>query len=213
MEKKTDFKALSPKAKVGYIVDYYKWHIIIGICAAAFIGSMIHHYATYRDPLLNVIMINCNDSMTANADGFDAFLHEYGYDPGEYPISLSASLHFSDGEYSTSFNDYQALTMMIAAGDQDLFFGIGDVYLDYAKQGVLTDLSDVLSEEVLSKYEDCVIYSTDEGESDPYPCAVELSENTWLAENNYYNTCYFGIFKQSQNTEASAQFAEFLLSK
>ena len=150
MEKKADFHSLSRKAKVQYVWDYYKWPIAAAIAALCFVIYLIYHYATYRDPLLNVIMMNCNDSITADSKGFDEFLEACGYDPKEDSVSLTSSLQFSDGEYSTSYNDTQVLTLMLAAGGQDLFFGTGDEYLDYADQGALMDLSTVLSDELLA---------------------------------------------------------------
>lgn len=213
MEKKPDFKAMSTKTKIGYVWDYYKWHIIGTIAAASFVISMVHHYVTYRDPLLNVIMINCNDSYSADSSGFDEFQEIYGYDPEEYPISL-ASFFFAEGDdaAASSYTDYQALTTLIAAGDQDLFFGTGNVYSTYCEQGALLDLSTVLSPALLEEYEDCLIYSTAGGEVDPYPCAIELTDNEWLRKNNYYDTCRFGIFYHNQNIDACREFAEFLLT-
>ena len=123
MEKKADFHSLSRKAKVQYVWDYYKWPIAAAIAALCFVIYLIYHYATSRDPLLNVIMMNCNDSITADSKGFDEFLEACGYDPKEDSVSLTSSLQFSDGEYSTSYNDTQVLTLMLAAGGQDLFFG------------------------------------------------------------------------------------------
>lgn len=213
MEKKTDFKGLSNKAKVQYVWDYYRWPIIITVCIAAFVISLISHYITYREPLLNVIMINCNDPMNSTDDGFDAFLEQYGYENYEGAISLSSSLTFYEGQGSASYNDLQVLTMMVAAGGQDLFFGTGDRFLNYAEQGALTDLSTILPEETLEKYKDCLLYSTDNGESAPYPCAIELTGNQWLESNNYYNTCYFGIFSQTTHMDTCAQFAEFILNQ
>lgn len=212
MEKKTDFKALSGKAKIQYIWDYYKLHILGVIVAVIFVVYLIYSHVTYREPLLNAIMINCNDPLSADAGGFDEFLTEYGYDPDEFPVSLSSSFQFSDGEYSLSYSDAQALTLMIAAGGQDLFFGTGDVYLDYAQQGALIDLSSVLSEDLLERYQDSLIYSTEDGQVTAYPCAIELTDNAWLKKYNYYDTCYFGILYQNQNLDAAAQFAEFLLN-
>lgn len=213
MEKKTDFKALSGKAKVQYIWDYYRLRILVVVLVAAFVIYLIYHYATYRDPLLNVIMINVNDSMSADAGGFDEFLEAGGYDLKNNPISLNASLNFPENqEYTMTYNDYQVLTMMVAAGGQDLFFGTGEVFLDYAEAGALIDLRTVLSEETLAKYEDCLVYSTEEGATDPYPCAVRLSDNEWIQKYNYYDTCYFGIFYQSEKQDVSGEFAEFLLN-
>ena len=51
MEKKTAFKDLSRKAKVQYIWDYYRWHIVAAICLVAFAISMIVHYASYRETI------------------------------------------------------------------------------------------------------------------------------------------------------------------
>lgn len=58
MEKKTDFKALSNKAKVQYIWDYYKLHILFGGVIAAIVIGLGYHFITYRKPVLSVIMIN-----------------------------------------------------------------------------------------------------------------------------------------------------------
>ncbi len=181
-----------PKAKVQYVWDYYKWPIAAAIAALCFVIYLIYHYATYRDPLLNVIMMNCNDSITADSKGFDEFLEACGYDPKEDSVSLTSSLQFSDGEYSTSYNDTQVLTLMLAAGGQDLFFGTGSEYLDYANQGALMDLSTVLSDELLDRYQDHLIYTTEDGAVASYPCnAIELTDNAWLHKYNYYDSCYF----------------------
>ena len=212
MEKKTDFKALSTKAKMQYVWDYYKFHILAVLVGIIFVGTIIRQQVTYREPLLNVIMINCNDPYGADAGGFDEFLLSEGYDPGEHPVSLFSSLQFSDDEYALSYQNTQVLVAMIAAGGQDLFFGTGDIYLDYAENGALLDLSTVLPAETLDAYKEHLIYSTDNDESDPYPCAVELTGNEWLTKNNYYDTCYFGIFFQAQNPDAAVAFATYLLN-
>lgn len=216
MEKKTDFRALSPKAKVQYIWDYYKLRIlVIVLCAAAAI-SLIHHYVTYREPLLNVLMINTLSGNMTTADGFDEFLDACGYDKKESPVSLYGSLYLSEDQNAAvaSYQDYEVLATMIAAGDNDIFFGTGDVFLTYAEQGAFQDLSGILSEETFEKYKDSMIYSTDDGECEPYPCAIEITDNEWLKRSGYYDgSCYFGIFYRSENTEAASQFAEFLLSQ
>lgn len=216
MEKKTDFKALSAKAKIQYIWDYYRLHILATVIVVATIVSLIHHFVTYREPLLNVIMINTTGGEATTADGFDEFLDAYQYDKKETPVSVFGSLYFSDdaAAAAASYQDYEVLATMIAAGGQDLFFGTGDVFLTYAEQGAFVDLSKVLSAETYDKYKDNMIYSTDDGESEPYPCAVELTDNNWLKKNGYYDgSCYFGIFFRSENTEATTQFAEFLLGQ
>ena len=213
MEKKTDIKSLSNKAKVQYIWDYYKFPILGTIVGVSIVIFLIHHFVTYRDPLLNVIMTNCNDPYGVDESGFDEFMDKYGYseDKNNY-VSLTATLQFREGaDYTESYNEHYVLTTKVAAGNQDLFFGTGEVFLSYAEDGALIDLSMVLSEELLEKYKDNLIYSTDCGEVASYPCAIEITDNEWLKKNNYYDTCYFGIFYDNQGIEPCKQFAEFLL--
>jgi len=43
------------------------------------------------------------------------------------------------------------LSTMIGAGGEDLFFGTGSVYTDYAEEGALMDLRTYVSDDVLGK--------------------------------------------------------------
>lgn len=203
------------KKKVEYIWDYYRWHIIITISVVAVMSSLIYNRVTYVDPLLNVIMINSYADMNYDIrEGFQEFLDQQGCELDiEDAVAISSNLYFVEQDTDgTNYQYMQVLMAMIAAGDQDLFFGTGDIYLGYAEEGVLMDLSTLLPEETLEKYEDCLIYSTDNGESDPYPCAIELKDNEWVKNNGYYGGCYFGIFVNNANLERAVDFAEYLLN-
>lgn len=211
MEKKPDFKAMSARTKVEYVWDYYKWHIIGAVTAAAALFSTVRHFVTYQEPALSVIMIN-SSSMDTDGDGFDEFLEAYGHNPEEEWIALSTNIFFSEDSAAESVTSIQLLAAMVAAGDQDLFFGAGDIYLDYADQGALTDLSEVLPSDILEQYKSSLIYTTEDGSTEAYPCAIELTQNAWLSENHYYDTCYFGIFYNAPHMETAREFAEFLLT-
>ena len=211
MEKKPDFKAMSPKTKAEYIWDYYKLPILLTILGAGLVISFIYNRVTYREPVLNVLMINCNDMMNTDDSGFDEFLTTYGYDPEESPVSVNASMYFPEDDYSQSFNEIQVLGTLIAAGGQDIFLGRGAIFLDYAEQGAFQDLSELLPAELLARSEDQLLYSTDEN-GDSYPCAIEVSDNEWLMKNNYYESCYFALLYRGSNPETAVQFAEFLLN-
>ena len=212
MEKKVDLKEMSAKQKIGYIWDYYKWHIIGVVLAICIIGSVFHHFLTYRKPLLNIIMVNATPS-SVQTDSFQKFQEKYGYDPEDSPISAATFYFSDDGDaFTSSYMDYQALTAMIAAGDQDIFLGNGDTYLNYCDQGALADLSDVLSPAQMEEYADSLIYSTIGGTQEPYPCAIDLSGHPWLAQFGYTDACYFGVLSCYQNPDACTQFAEFLLT-
>lgn len=212
MEKKTDFKAMSGKSKVQYIWDYYRWPIVIVVLAAAFIISMIVHYATYKTPILNVIMVNSGDAFSSNDNVFDEFLEKYGYNPATQPVSLSSNLTIYNGTTEAAYGDRQVLTTMVIAGGQDLFFDTGDMFFEYAGQGGFVDLTTVLSDEQLKTYQDELVYYTNEETGEEYLCGLKFTDNDWLTKNNFYDTCYYGIFFSTGHPEISAQFTEFLLT-
>ena len=124
MEKKVNLKEMSTKQRIGYIWDYYKWHIIGAVIAVSVTASILHHFITYREPLLNVIMINGgNNAVSADNNGFNEFLSAYGYDPKISPIVCS-SFYFpeTDDAVQSAYLEQQALTAIIAAGGSRIFF-------------------------------------------------------------------------------------------
>ena len=160
MEKKVNLKEMSTKQRIGYIWDYYKWHMIGAVLAVSVAVSILHHFITYREPLLNIIMINGgNNVVSEENNGFNEFLSAYGYDPSESPIACS-SFYFpeNDTAVSSAYLEQQALIAIIAAGEQDILLGNGTVYENYCRQGALVDLSTILSPELLSSYEDSFLH-------------------------------------------------------
>lgn len=211
MEKKPDFKAMSTRTKLGYIWDYYRWHITAAVAGTFFAGSLIHNYVSYQEPVLSAVMINCA-SPNVDESGFYEFLTASGRDPEKEPVSLTANLYFTEEASADTYTSLELLTAIIAAGDQDLFFGTGNIYLSFAEQGALTDLSSILPADILAQYGDALVYTTEDGTVEAYPCAVELTDNRWLTRYGYYDSCYFGIFYTAPHSDAAREFAEYLLN-
>lgn len=105
------------------------------------------------------------------------------------------------------------LASEIVVGDQDVLLGDEEILLSYAQAGASRDLQEILPAALLTKYADSLLYTDEDGKTEPYPCAVVLSENRWLSENQYhYGTCCLGILYRGDHPEAAARFAEFLLT-
>ncbi len=213
MEAKTDFKALSTKAKFQYIWDYFRWHILIGICVLALVIYGIVHLVTYRESVLNVIMVNCYNNLENDSAGFDAYLEQEGYDLSKTQVSLTASLTtMMDDIDATGLSDFDSLTLQLTAGGEDLIFAPEDIYMEYASQGCMTDLSEQLSADLLETYRDQLVYATDSETGESYPCGICLKDNAWMGEYRYYEEdCYFGILTKAEHTENAMGFFEYVL--
>lgn len=224
MAQNITFRDLSFKKKLEHIWEYYSFGIVAGVIALFLIISLIRTQ-TADESLLNVLMLDSNVNAHSDSDGFDEFLTAYGYEPFDGAVSLNANLSFYDQtelevldemDYNQAMQENyekeQILFTLMASGDRDVIFGKGDIFLSYADQGMMADLSAILSEELLARYADQLVYTDEGGTAEPYPCAVALSGNPWLEEHGYYHECYFSVLYLTDHPEIAAQFAEFLLS-
>lgn len=216
MEKKTDFKALSRKAKVQYIWDYYKWHILVAICVLALLIYTIVHFITYKESVLNVIMVDCYNNLENDTAGFDDFFQKEGFDSGKEQVTVTTSLTtMMDDIDATDLSDYDSLTLRLTAGGEDLILSKEDVYMQYAAQGCMTDLTELLPQDLLEQYKDQLIYVTDSETGASYPCGVCLTkDNAWLSQYDYYeDECYFGILTKAEHADTALAFLEYVLEQ
>ena len=175
MEKKTAFKDLSRKAKVQYIWDYYRWHIIAAICLVAFVISMIVHYAAYRESVLDIVMVNTLNPYEESVSSTDEFFEQEGFTKKE-EVTVDTSITFSDDDnYSTNYYSNQKLTLKLSVGDADVLFAPEFVFQQYADAGSLMPLTDYLTADELEQYKDMIVYATDSetGETAPLRSGTE----------------------------------------
>ena len=214
MKYKVNFKSLSTKQKIEYVWDYYKWHVVILVFVISMIVSTVQNAINYKEPLLNIIMLNSYGAMMNTEDhGFEEFFERYNYDSFDGAVEIKKDLTFSrEGELNyEDYQNYEVLFSLLVGQEYQMILGTGEKTLDFLNQGFLSDLSTILSKDILERYKNQLVYFEDEGKK--YPCAIILSNNQWLAENNYYDgECYVGILNQENISEVVIDFTEFLLS-
>lgn len=222
MDTPITFRDLSFSQKLEHIWTYYRVPIIAAVLGIILLVSLVQTLSNDTQPLLNVIMVDSNANAHGDAAPFDAFLKDIGAEPYEGAVSLNTNISFYSEEelerlgemernqaVLDNYDKEQMLFTLMAAGNGDVFFGKGEIFMSYARQGMLRNLEEVLSPELLEAYKEKLIYVEEEGVS--YPCAVSLSHNPWLEENGYYTECCFGLLHLGKNPETAARFAEFLL--
>lgn len=213
MEKKTDFKSLSAKAKIEYIWDYYRWHIIITVGVIIAVTSTIHYYAAYQENVMNIVIVNAADPQQEAALGLDEFYELAGLNPADGEIYIDTSLVYSlDADDAMYYYNEQTLLVRFAAGDMDVFIAPQQVFERYADNGYLADLSTLLSEEDVAKYADLFAYGTDLDTNTSIPCGIILEDNSWLTENHYYDgTCCIGITANTESPELALEFLQYIM--
>ena len=213
MEKITPFREMTSKQKVTYIIDYYKWHIIITLVVLSVLGSIIHMFLTKKENITEIMFINYISETNEEPDCFDDFLTEYDYDPAEQDVPVNTAFVF-DVNSTGSYQQMNVLNALLISDTYSGFFSDRETFMHYANQGMFQDMSPYISDEILKKYEEDLIYLIDEETNLEYLAGIHLtSENSnWINTYHAYEDCYFSLcFCPSTKEEVLHQLCKFIL--
>lgn len=158
-EEREALKHGTPKQKLAYFWDYYKWYVIGGAAAVAFIVSMIYQMVTRKETTFYALMLNGTEyNFMEDTSGNTAAFAEYaGIDEDKYQILYDTSVQIGT-EAGDDYDSSQKLMVYIAAGELDVMVSDADSLTKYAYRENFKDLRDFLSEEQLEKYQDSFYY-------------------------------------------------------
>ncbi len=240
-EERSAVKNGTPKQKLTYFFDYYKWYVVGGIIAVIIIGSIIRNIVTYKDTAFYAMLVNAVSlNFPEDADDAEAFAAYAGIDTKEYKVfyDTSAQIGIDAG------SDYQALQQImvhITAADLDVMVSDTDCLMRYAYLGDFHDLRDLLSPEQLERYGDSFFYIDravlDEVEAarndfnqdytpvygdprrpgdmrDPVPVGVFLESGSPLLQDYTFReeSPAACILVNTKHPETSVRFIDFLMS-
>lgn len=150
----------TPKEKLSYFWNYYKWHVIVSVCVIVCIASFVYQLVTKNDTGLYCVFLNnwavSEDNTEAYLQGFADFA---GIDTSDYDIILDNSLYLNLDTYDeNSYAAVQKIAVLIAASEIDVLAADQETYEYYAYMDYLIDLRTVLSEEQQAAYEPYFFY-------------------------------------------------------
>ena len=202
-------KGMEPKERFRYLWGYFGGYAIALVALVAVMISIISSIANQVEPLLQVVMVDNRPISQADEEAFADFFEKYGYET--YEDCLQVASFILDEENPNYAETHMALTATVL-GKQDILMGDGNNFKSLMEAGAMADLRNFLSEELLEKYADSIVYSTADGTADSYPCAIRLDSCPWLQEYPYFEKgCWFGISNKTAHPEAAADFAEYIL--
>lgn len=220
---KVDWKKFSRKEKWEYIWDYYKIHIIVGVLVLCFGTYMGVKLATYRAPLMKVIMLNSQRQAYDTQPIFEEFLTENEYEVYSKAIMCHTNFQFwaLESDESSAFQSAQYENSQMLQGyyallytqEYSVVFGNGWVFEDTLNDMAFMDLRELLPEETLELYEDYIVYYSDEETGIEYPCAITLTEeNSWLQEHGLYKNCMVGVLKSAPDVQMASELLGYVLA-
>lgn len=231
-EERDEIKNRSFKERMSYFWDYYKWHVIGGICGVFLVVSLIHTFLTNKDTAYYSAFINMAETI---------YSEDYQNDFAKLAnIDLEKSALYFDSDMFLDFSAMddatvqttQKIMVHITAGDLDSIIGDLPAIDRYAYNDVLMDLRDFLTDEELKKYEKDFYYAdralleeakqnpkleypadpTDPTSmKDPMPVAIRVNDCKKLSETYVFGeNQYFAVIVNSKHQELNHLFLNYL---
>ncbi len=232
-KKQMDGKTFQEKAS--YFWYYYKWHTIILLLLIVAAINIIYTNLTSKECVLNGAFLNTSYAYADTSNLEKGFLEQNNLDTQKYEIILDTSLGYSTATQtvdSASYETVQVLMAKVAAEELDFLLDMGSFIYDLAYKQYFVDLTTVLSENQLQKYESYLLYIDsacfDDSYSDietEYPDATkpELMESPIPVLINVSNidkltdiypsdstTLLLGVIANGPNAEMAIKFIDYL---
>ena len=218
--KENEKKALEGKSfkeKLSYIFYYYKWHMLGLLILAIFVGSFIKSMSEYRDPYLQIAIVNA-----AQTADFDTPIREYelttDIDKDKEEMRYDSSYVFMTGNGSNGFDVQQVEKLFAAtsAGMLDLIICDEQSYEWISQMGYFKDLGDVLSKEELTRYGDRIREAEVESDLDGTIArelaAIDVTDSSKLKSWGWFpeGKVYVGLVMESEHIDRAMDFIRYL---
>lgn len=233
-------KNASLNQKLEFFWDYYKWPAVSVMIVLAVIGSFVHSAVMSKDVILSGICLNCyQSSFEPRFDTLtEAFLQDQNLDPSEFAVEINTSLIYAPGDENAAETNYQTVQRIgaqITAKDLDFAVGNLEAMLEFAYTDTFCDLSLLLSEEELARYEPYLLYVDlavveavlDQPQADiqwldckspekmerPVPVLIDMSSCGALMENYPYlqETLALGVAVNAPHEDMIPSLIDFLM--
>nr|MCR4589177.1 hypothetical protein [Lachnospiraceae bacterium] len=146
------------KDKWNYFWDYYKIHVIVGICLIFFVGTLIRDMANNKAYGFYALFLNAT-SMAEMEPYETEFAQIAGVDTEEYAVSIDNTNNVSEENYSElTIASVEKIMASVAAGEVDVFVSDQDTIRRYGYNSTLMNLNDILPASLLEKYADHLLY-------------------------------------------------------
>ena len=229
------FRRMGPKAKLGYILTYYWWAILLTIIVAVIFGSVIYGRITKKQTVLYAACLNVTIGSELEGKLRQSYLDFAGADPKKTDVLLYRDLYITEdpteADHQMAYASRMKLLAVINGKLLDLVLMNRDAYDILSAADYLLDLSVLAGQdEALYKelepllMENTVIVEDNAlevrlNEADTYQAVtkevlngVDLSGISLIRNAGFSDSIYLGIIANTPRLEACGGYLKYLLS-
>lgn len=243
-EERESIKQAPLKEKIEYFFDYYKWQTIGGLLIFILVGSVVYDVLTNKEVVMSATLINTFSYENNSYDEFIAEVSErMGIDTNTQEIYIDSEYYLDFVEEGYDHVDSLSVLYTLAAGNSvDIMASDEYTIARLAYKDLLMPLENYLSDELLEKYADQMIYidgavqeilfeigldldyegeypeylyGDSEGMEDPIAIGLIMEYDTALGECGMFVGDYgvIGVVSTCLNLEYALEFLESALEE
>ncbi len=229
--RKAAFRAMGPGEKLGYVWEYYKWPILLGLVALLVLGSALHRNLTKKEPVLYLAMANVALGEDLQRDLTEGYLLEAGLDEKRQEVYLYLDLYLSDNadtlNHEYAYASKMKLMGAVSAQKLDLVLMNREAWDLLSRGGYLLELDSAGLSEALLPFlrENEVILSDNSieyqlGEASEQIVEIRTAANALevaafpvFASAGFPEPVYLGLVANSPRTAACLDYLSYLISE
>lgn len=203
---------LSPRARAGYLWDYYKLYFIALAALLLIGGTTAYHLATTpAENWFYAVFANTTADLGSGTDFYQGYADYAGYDLEEGNLLFEDQLYCQPSDSTVGNTYYELLVTYLDAGTLDVVvMGQADL-VALGETGRLLDLQDERVSGLLETYADRLVWcQSSDGEE--IPVGIDLS-GSWLAETAYGGDCVLGLSANLPHPDQVSVFLSYLLEE
>lgn len=225
-EQNAKLKNASFKEKLSYFKDYYLKATIGVLIGIIFVAALIHDIASGPDDTVFAAYFYNDSGDSSNTELADSFAEYMGIDTSEHDVYIDATAsYYTDEEMSentaAAMSSYEIYTYLqktmalISTNDLDIIAGNKSAFDYFAKAECLADVTTVLSEEQIEKYQDYFYYYTNEETSETYPAGIYINDAPKIQSYHYYDYSegILGFVVNSEDLDNATAFLDYIFTE
>ena len=235
-ENREAFAAMTLRQRLEYILEYYKFPLVLALIAAVALGSWAYYRVTRRDALLYVAYANVAVGGTLDSALCDGFTRFAGADPGKSEVKVYRNLYLTgDASVQDHQYAYASRLKLLAAmtGSQlDVLLMNREAYDIMSAGGYLLPLEELLKRDgalyagIRGRLAENTVILKDNGiehqldESVPYQAVTETAVNAVLVspfplfeQAGFSGDVYLGVVGNSPRLDTVLRYIAYVTSE
>ena len=215
--RRTRFEQMGLREKILYFLDYYKIPLILITATVLLIASIAHEVLTAKPTGFTAELINAQ--LYDTQEFGERFAEAAGIDTSKELCVIDADALSSGGGTGTQADLYSAerILVRISAAEMDILAADEEIFRNYARQSIFSDLREALDAETYALFEPWLVYEPLELEdgqlSEPVPTGIRLDTAPVFCDAGIYpNGGVIGIVANSPHPDRAVAFLKFIFA-